>query len=162
MKKRNLIVIPYGTPNWGIMSDNMKELLNSLIDPTDVVYLLPLWGLISTRDFHQSMLSGFASMNEREITRQTGLMIRSWLLHQGIIYDKIALLNYGNTMNFWNIGVVKTPVVKKVTIVRYIPSKVRIIKKIVRTFNEDRTKNISLTAREKANRLISKRGDKSS
>lgn len=162
MKKRNLIVIPYGTPNWGILSENMKEVLNSLIDSTDVVYLLPLWGLVYAKDFHPSMLSGFASMNEREITKQTGLMIRSWLLHQGIMYDKIALLNYGNTMSFWNVGAIKTPIVKKVTIIRYLPSKVAIIKKITRTLNEDRTKNISLTAKEKANRLISKRGDKTS
>ena len=43
MIKRNLIIIPYGTPAWGIASDNMKAVLKSLKAPTDVAYLLPLW-----------------------------------------------------------------------------------------------------------------------
>ena len=159
---QNLLVIPYGTPKWGIASENMRDLLPTLHDRTDVAYLLPLWGLVYARDFHQTMLSGFSQMPERDLLKQTGLMVRSWLLHKGIIYDRIALLNYGNTMKFWNLGAVRTPIVKKVTIIRFLPSKVRMQNKIARTLNEDRTKRTTLTAKEKAHRLVSKRGDKPS
>lgn len=159
-KKRDLIVIPYGTPSWGISSENMKSVLPVLKNTTDIAYLLPLWGLVYARDFHNAMLSGFASMNERDLTKETGLMIRSWLHHKGIMYDRIVLLNYGQTMKFWNIGAVKTPIVKKITIIRYLPSKVRMTQKIVRFLNEDRSKNIQLTAKEKTHRFVSKRADK--
>ena len=133
---RNLLVVPYGTPNWGIASENMRSLLPKLKNDTDVAYLLPLWGIVYAKDFHQTMLSGYAHMPERDLLKQTGLMVRSWLLHKGIIYNRIALLNYGNTMKFWNIGAVRTPIVKKVTIIRFLPSKVRMQNKITRTLNE--------------------------
>ena len=154
---RNLIVIPYGTPEWGIASSNMKQVLSSIKNPTDVAYLLPLWGLIYARDYHSTMLSGYAHLRERDLLKQTGLMVRSWLLHKGIIYNEIVLVNYGQSMKFWNLGVQKTPLAKKITIVRFLPSKNRMIKKIVRTLNEDRSKNTTLTPKEKTTRFISKR-----
>jgi hypothetical protein len=157
MTKRNLIVIPYGTPDWGIASPNMKSVLSSIGTPTDVAYLLPLWGLIDARDYHSTMLSGYAHLRERDLLKQTGLMVRSWLLHKGIMYNKIVLLNYGQSMKFWNIGVQQTPLAKKITIIRFLPSKSRMIKKIVRNLNEDRSKNNTLTAKEKTTRFISNR-----
>lgn len=157
MTERNLIIIPYGTPGWGIASENMKRVLSSLSTATDVAYLLPLWGLVYAKDYHSTMLSGYAHLRERDLLKQTGLMVRSWLLHKGIMYNEIALLNYGQSMKFWNLGVQQTPLAKKVTIVRFLPSKNRMIKKIVRTLNEDRSKNNTLTAKEKTTRFISKR-----
>ena len=54
----NLIIIPFGTPNWGVQSDNMKSVVSGCRGKANVVYLIPQWGIVSSRAYHPSLLKG--------------------------------------------------------------------------------------------------------
>jgi hypothetical protein len=132
MKK--LLIVPYGTPKWGIASNNMKSVLRS-VKNLDVMYLCPMWGLVEAKRFDHSLLTGAGSVSERVLTRTTALMIRSFLLEQSKDYQNIVIINYGPGMQYWNAGAQRTSAMRKVKIVRYLPQSNYVIKKVIKELN---------------------------
>jgi hypothetical protein len=139
MKK--LLIIPYGTPRWSAGSENIRE-ITARCRNLDVMYLLPMWGLVNMQHFHTSMLSGYAHLPEHRLIQNTAVMVRSWLHHKGPEYSKIILMNYGKGMKFWTKGAAKTPVVKKIKVIRYLPKGDRILhRRIVWNYNNEAQKS---------------------
>tara|TARA_B100000963_G_C22229387_1_gene495136 strand:- start:174 stop:581 length:408 start_codon:yes stop_codon:yes gene_type:complete len=134
----NLIVVPFGTPKWGVQSDNMKNVLQSCKGKkTDIVYLLPQWGLISSKSYSPVLLKGLYDIPTQKLLKQTAVNVRSWLHSKGRKYKRIVVINYGNSMKFWNKGAAGTPMMNKVKLVRYLPnSEVVLRRRITRACNE--------------------------
>ena len=133
MKK--LLIVPYGTPKWGIASDNMKSVLRSVRN-VEVMYICPMWGLIDAKRFDHSLLSGAASVSERALVKTTALMIRSFLIENGEKYANVVIINYGPGMQYWNAGAQRTSAMRKVKIVRYLPQSNFVIKKAIKELNK--------------------------
>ena len=133
----NVIIVPFGTPKWGIQSDNMKSVLQSCKKKTDVIYLLPQWGLVSSKKYHPALLKGLYDIPEQKLVKITAVAVRAWLHENAEKYKKIIVLNYGNSMKFWNKGAAGTPYMNKVKLIRFLPkSQVVLRRRIARACNE--------------------------
>lgn len=138
MKK--LLVIPYGTPRWHIGSDNVRE-ISIRCKNLDIVYLIPMWGLVNKNHFQTSMLNGYAGLDERKLLQNTAVMLRSWALHNGPKYNKVILMNYGKGMKFWTKGIAGTQFAKKVKVLRYLPKGDKILhRRIEWNYKNENTK----------------------
>jgi len=138
---KNLLIVPYGTPKWGIASDNMRSVLKS-VKNLDVMYICPIWGLIDARRFDHSLLTGSSHINERSLNKTTALMIRSFLLHKHEDYGNMVLINYGQGMKYWNAGAQQTPVARRIKIVRYLPQHTFVTNRIIRAFHAKHNQTI--------------------
>jgi len=134
----NLIVVPFGTPKWGVQSENMKSVLQSCKGKkTDVVYLLPQWGLVSSKRYSPVLLKGLYDISEQKLLKYTAVSIRSWLYHEAKKYKRIVVISYGNSMKFWNKGAAGTPMMNRVTLIRYFPNSETVLRRrIARACNE--------------------------
>jgi len=133
----NLIIIPFGTPNWGVQSDNMKSVVSGCKGKTNVVYLLPQWGIVSSRAYHPDLLKGIYNTPEKKMLQTTAVAVRSWLHHQAEQYKRIVVLNYGHSMKFWNKGAAGTPFMQKVKVIRYLPRSPAVLRRrVTRACNE--------------------------
>lgn len=133
MKK--LLIVPYGTPKWGIASENMKSVLRSVRN-VELMYICPMWGLVDAKRFDHSLLSGAGSVTERALVKTTALMIRSFLIENGDKYSNIVIINYGPGMQYWNAGAQRTSAMRQVKIVRYLPQSNFVIKKAIKELNK--------------------------
>ena len=132
-----LIIVPFGTPNWGVQSENMKAVVGGCGRKTSVVYLLPQWGLVSSKAYHPALLKGMYNTSEKKMLQNTAVAVRSWLHHQADKYQRIVVLNYGHSMKFWNKGAAGTPFMQKVKVVRYLPRSPSVLRRrLTRACNE--------------------------
>lgn len=133
-----LIIVPFGTPKWGVQSDNMKSVLQSCKGKkAEVVYLLPQWGLVSSKSYSPALLKGLYDIPTKKLLQITAVAVRSWLHYKGDKYKRIVIINYGNSMKFWNKGAAGTPFMNRVKLVRYLPnSEVVLRRRIARACNE--------------------------
>lgn len=113
---RNLIVVPYGTPNWHFRSDNIRTLLRENKQFL-LVYLLPVWGLVKATDFHPTMLVKTHSASERQILKDTAIMARAWLLEHN--FEQVIFIKQGEYVKYWDIAIVNTPLAPKVKILNF-------------------------------------------
>ena len=120
----NLLIIPWGTPHWSPKSENMLEVLKNHSSNTRVLYLVPLWGLLGINAIvhNQAVLSSVNGIKERQLTRDTAINIRSWLIHKSDDYKRIVFVSYANGGKFWSKGAAGLPCMKKVKIVNWKPS----------------------------------------
>ena len=123
-----LLVIPYGTPYWSPKSPNVLNIIKEHGKTLRIAYLIPLWGLIGWEALvhNTEILKSINGVSERDLDRDTAISIRTWLTHKGANFDKIVLINYGKTLNFWSTGAAGLPVMSKVQIIRWLstsPSK---------------------------------------
>ncbi len=120
----NLLIIPWGTPHWSPQSKNLLEVRNKHSKSTRVLYLVPLWGLLGINAIvnNQEVLVSVNGLNERQMTRDTAINIRSWLIHKSANYDKIIFVSYANGGKFWSKGAAGLPCMKNVRIVNWKPS----------------------------------------
>ena len=127
----NLLIIPWGTPNWSAKSQNMSEVLRLHSKTTRVLFLVPLWGLLGIKAIthNPDLLSCIHGIRERDLVRDTAINIRSWLLHKGGEYDRIVFLSYANGGKFWSKGAAGLPIMKNVKIVTWKPSSPTIVKR---------------------------------
>ena len=107
----NLLIIPWGTPHWSPQSKNLLEVRNKHSKSTRVLYLVPLWGLLGINAIvnNQEVLVSVNGLNERQMTRDTAINIRSWLIHKSANYDKIIFVSYANGGKFWSKGAAGLP-----------------------------------------------------
>jgi hypothetical protein len=127
----NLLIIPWGTPHWSPKSQNMSEILHNHSANTRVLYLVPLWGLLGINAIvhNKEVLLSVNGINERKLTRDTAVNIRSWLIHKAENYDKIIFISYANGGKFWSKGAAGLPCMNKVKIVNWKPSSPSTVKR---------------------------------
>lgn len=131
----NLLVVPWGTPHWSPKSPNMSEVVRMHSKDTRVVYLLPFWGLLGTAAItHNPDILKYTNgigLKHRELEKETGINIRSWLIHNEKKYARIIFLDYANGGKFWSLGAAGLSCMKKVKIVRFKESSPSTVKRDV-------------------------------
>jgi len=131
---KNALIIPYGTPNWGVFSDNFKNIYQQLNEKFDIFYILPIMGIVNFKKFHPSLVWNTSGLSERTIAVETPLMIRAWILEHEHKYRKVLVLNYGSNIKHWNKAIAKTNMGRNVRIIRYNQNQNTVKRKVINGF----------------------------